>query len=388
LGFFILPLVIKKSNHSINPVFRRWKYLVYWFGVCALLSVIFYGFPTQINSYILFSYVKYLQELFVLFLVAKITITIIPLEEIINTVIISGIFVLIYSFYELYYGEFGPLEYAPGKYVYKPEGVIWGPFGNTYFHIANFLPLVVIIGISYASKFRGIKKILLYLLSIVIAIPLFYTGSRTGLFLLLFSLIIYIFIRYKFIYSLLISLILFSLVLFTFNEIGSEEFTTLERLDNMETNEYNSIADRILYFVNFDISSYEANGLLVPFIGGGFYVAPIDGHFRIDYGFHNIFIFSFEQAGLIGFILFIYFLIITYRQLNNGLKSLKRTNSISYLFIASVFSYFIASLIIGIAGHTFWRGFTTNNMNTMRLVVIILATNVYFYTSKKQIFKT
>ena len=163
LGFFILPLVIKKSNHSINPVFRRWKYLVYWFGVCALLSVIFYGFPTQINSYILFSYVKYLQELFVLFLVAKITITIIPLEEIINTVIISGIFVLIYSFYELYYGEFGPLEYAPGKYVYKPEGVIWGPFGNTYFHIANFLPLVVIIGISYASKFRGIKNTFIFI---------------------------------------------------------------------------------------------------------------------------------------------------------------------------------------------------------------------------------
>jgi len=179
------------------------------------------------------------------------------------------------------------------------------------------------------------------------------------------------------IYTIILSSLLAVFIIYNSELLMNDEFQTIQRLESMEETDFNSIQARITNFLNFDITSYEEGGILMPFIGGGFYVAPVNGNFRIDYGVHNIFLFSFEQAGLLGFILFISVLITSNRQLRKGIKLFKKNKGVEFIFLTAVFSYFIASLIIGIAGHTFWRGFATNNMNTLRLAILIIASNVY-----------
>lgn len=377
LALFILPFT--KSIRLQNPIFLKYKYLLIWFGVCVIFSLLIYGFPFEINSYILFYYFKYLQELFVLWVASKILMEFIPLKWTFRIFILSGLFVFLYSIYEFNYGMVGEIEFAPGKFVMKPPGVIWGPFGNTYFQIANYLPFLFIITYGFATLYKGTKRILLYLCSGFIAWPLFFTGSRTGLALLLISLAVFLLVRYRIYYSIWVVVFISLLAITFFTIFNNQNIQTLDRLEGMENNENNSIISRITLFEEFQIDSYAEDGILLPLFGGGFYVAPANGNFRIGYGFHNIYVFAFEQAGLIGFILFIALLRKSYKILREGLKYFKpNKRSLEYVFIATVFSYFIAEIITGFAGHTFWRGFATNNFNTLRILILIMAFSLIY----------
>ena len=307
-GLFILPYVKKPA--FIDPIFGSWKSLIIWFGVCSLLSIVLYQYPVEINQFIIFYYFKYLQGLLVIFLITRIPPGLVSLKTIFRILIVIGVFLTCYCIYEIFYGQYGEIEFAPGKYTKKPLGVVWGPFGNTYFQIANYLPFIFISIFGLAHFYTGIKKYLMIVFSLILTWPLFLTGSRTGLGLLVITFIIFIIMKYKS-YKIAIILVLFALIVNSVNKRASEvdEVNTLSRLQSIEEDDNkNSIVSRMLYFVNFDISSYSYNGILVPIIGGGFYVAPVNGEYRIGYGFHNIYIFSLEQSGLIGIIFYLLFI--------------------------------------------------------------------------------
>lgn len=377
LGIFLLPFT--KKIEVKNLIFEKYKQLIIWFGICSFLSLIIYSFPSEIDIYIIYYYISYLQELFVLFIAVRVIAEINSLETIFKVFLWSGIFVFGYSYYEYFYGVAGELEFAPGKFVMKPEGVIWGPFGNTYFQIATYLPLVFILIFGYASTLKGIKSKLIYGISAITAWPLLYTGSRTGLALLIISLLVFMFFRFKGYYAGIVILLISVLILFS---LKGGEFETINRLENMENNKSNSISSRITIFEEFELGSYVEDGILLPFFGGGFYVAPTNGNYRIGYGFHNIYIFAFEQSGVFGLILFISFLASASKYLFKGLISFSsRKGSLEYVFLAATLSYLISEIIVGLAGHSFWRGFATNNFNTLRILILILATSLIF--SKK-----
>ncbi|WP_265162985.1 O-antigen ligase family protein [Salinimicrobium tongyeongense] len=382
-ALFILPYL--KKEKSFNPLFSKYKNLILWFGACAVFSLVVYSFPVEINQYVIFYYLKYLQELFILYVVYKILMQFVPVKQALIVFLLSGLFVFGYSLYEFYYGVVGEIEFAPGKFINKPVGIIWGPFGNTYFQIATYLPLLFILLLGYASIFTGLKRYILYLISFLIAWPLLFTGSRTGLGLLLITLTIYFVLRYKFSYGLVLVAIFSIVVLFATNNLSDKSFQTVERLETMESHDSNSLVGRLTIFSDFSLEKYTSDGILMPFFGGGFYVAPIDDKFRIGYGFHNIYVFAFEQAGLFGLFFFLLFLKEAFNYLKKALNlySVNR-KSIEFVFIAGVFSYFIAELIVGLAGHTFWRGFATNNFNTLRIIVLLMAVALYLRVQVKK----
>lgn len=375
LGFLVIPYT--RQRGKVNEVFKKWSHVVLWFGICCLFTIVFYGFTEIANSYSIFYYIKYLQELFVLFVAARILSEGVDIELVLKSFVVSGLFMFLYAYYELNFGTFGELEYAPGKYTIKPEGVVWGPFGNTYFQIANYIPLVFILIFAFASIKRGVKRNLYLFIALLCAWPLLYTGSRTGIGLLVLTFVIYIFFKVKSIKFHYIVIILLGLIIFDNlpTENKSESIKTIERLDAMEDHDENSISARFLLFLDFDIFAYEKGGDYLPYFGGGFYVAPINGYYRIGYGFHNIYMFAIEQSGLIGLVLFLLFLKKAVSSVKKKMSYYKNKNPLAHAFTIAVFSFLIAEIILGIAGHTFWRGFATNNINGLRILILIIATS-------------
>ncbi|GJM61499.1 O-antigen ligase family protein [Persicobacter diffluens] len=348
-----------------------WKYLVLWFCFLTIITIFFYDFPGSINQYVLFYCFKYIQGYFILLLVSKLEFKLIPL--VIKTCFVGGVFVFVYCVFEFFYGEYGSVEFSPGKFVNKPMGVIWGPFGNTYFQIANYLPLLssVIFGYSYAKK----NGLLYKLFAVLLSFPLLFTGSRTGLGLLLVSLAL-ITIFNKDFYFLFITAFLALIVSFSSWSDKLLETNTISRMVAMENNEHNSISDRVNLIDEFDISKYHDNGHFLPFFGGGIFVAPRDGKFRIGYGFHNIYVYVFEQSGVVGFLIFLTFIAHTIKGLIINVIA-NRSDAVTYFFVISVLCFFISQLITGVSAHSWWRGFATNDMNTLRLIILLIASTAY-----------
>lgn len=160
---------------------------------------------------------------------------------------------------------------------------------------------------------------------------------------------------------------------------GMGRILALEESNNTKDN----ISSRLTHFESFGVKNYDMVDYL-PFFGGGFYVCPVNGNYRIGYGTHNIFLFPFEQAGVIGFVLFIIFIVIVIKSLKSAIKKTNK-ESIEYLFILAILSYFIALLIGGVAGHTFWRGFATDNINSLKILVLMVATSTIFKLKNSQL---
>lgn len=383
-GLLILPMVFKTK--VFNPVFRTYRNMIIWFGVCCVLTLLVYQFPVNMNVYVLFYYVNYLQELFVVYLAVKICYEILPIKAINILFVCIGLYLFVYAFFEYKFGVAGQVEYAPGKFIQKPAGVVWGPFGNTYFQISNYLPFVVVMIFSYASTFRGAKRMGLIGVSILAGWPLLYTGSRTGLSLLLGVVFIFILLRYKTVYALGISIVLLAFCGIVFYKFSNaDEYNTISRgVSQEDEHSANSIENRVLLFEDFDMQSYAKGGAFVPYFGGGFYVAPRNNGFRVGYGFHNIYVFPFEQAGILGVVFFYLFIRASLRGLWKSKRIVKNKISYEYMFLLSVISYWVASLLIGVAGHTFWRGFATNNLNTLRILTLVIATSFYYRAKQMQ----
>ncbi len=380
-SFLIYPFI--KSNPINNPIFKNWKYIVFWSGFILLSSVFIYPFPFSVDLFSFYYYFEFIKGFWVLYVFSKMPSNLINVRFIFRSFLLIGFFLLLYCFDEYYNGVTGEIEYLPGKFAYKPQGVIWGPFGNTYFQIANYLPFCSLIIFGFAFTKAGFFKYILILIAIVLALPLLVVGSRTGVALLLLSFGFFVFYQFRISgLSLFIIVIILLLGFFSDSLIQLKGFSTVNRIISMEDHEFNSSDDRFFNFLEFNIFEYYYNGLLVPFFGGGFYVAPTYGNFRIGYGFHNIYLFAFEQLGFIGFFLFINFILKSLKSLKKS-KLLVSSFSNNLILLKVVLSYWIASLLIGFAGHTFWYGFATNNLNTFRILILMLACSSIISFDKK-----
>lgn len=370
--------------YIINDVFNSYKKLIIWFAVCTLFSIIFYGFPLNIDAFSIYYLFKYFQELLVCYLVlCYLSAYNVSYEEIFKVLILGGIFVSIYCIIEYITPGDLEVEISPGKYVKKPQGYVWGPYTATYFQIANYSPIVGFIALTYAISKKGIYKWLLVVVSFIIFWPSLVSGSRTAIGFILVLLLIAFFKEIKFRAFILLSISAL-IVYFGFNldalyqMILSSDSETISRMQQFEeSNSHNSVEGRVNYiFVWFDsFNKYVINGILVPVFGGGFYVAPLNGAFRIGYGWHNIFIFAIEQSGIIGLVLFVKFIKKGYKGLNANYKKLN-DSLVEKKFVFAVIIIFMAMFILGLSGaHTFWEGFSTGNFNLFRLVLIMLALN-------------
>ncbi|SDH02385.1 hypothetical protein [Winogradskyella thalassocola] len=375
-----------------NVVLSAYKKLVIWFTICTVFSILIYGFPLNIDAFSIYYLFKYYQELLVCYLVlCYMSVYEIPYERIFKILIIGGVFVALYSILEYLTPGDIEVEISPGKFVTKPNGFVWGPYTATYFQIANYSPIVGFITLAYAIYKKGLYKWALIAVSFLVFWPSLVSGSRTaiGFILVLFAIAFFKDVKFRVLIIVMLSTVV---VYFGFNidalyeTILSSDSETIARMQRFEeSGSHNSIEGRFEYvFVWFErFPMYVYNGILVPVFGGGFYVAPMNGAFRIGYGWHNIFIFAIEQAGVIGLILFIKFIKRGYAVIGNHIKKLE-INSAKRQFVFAVFVIFIAMFVLGIGGsHTFWEGFSTGNFNLFRMVLITLATYGYVNTQNK-----
>ncbi len=350
-----------------NKIARGWEILVFWMVICAVIwSLVF--LPSSIALFSIYYVSKYVEGVLVVRMILLCKDEIRNTRLISNLIILMGVFVAIYSIPQYLNEAVRVVEYAPGKTFTLAANTITGPFNSTYFHIAQFTPLSFIICFQRFLQSENIKQKMFFLLiSLFISWPSFFSGSRTFLFLflLVFFFICLFNIKKLFTGSIIIILI------FTFSELTMSKMTdvfensyTFSRMENMEDGN-NSFDSRLSWVKHFNMTEYEHEGVSMPFIGAGFYVAPINGFYRIGYGFHNNYIFAFEQIGLIGLLIWLFW---SWFSLKKLWASRKNNILASPLFI-----YYISLLIVGFTGQTFWRGFGNANMNTFIIVMMVLA---------------
>ncbi len=369
----ILGLIITFKNNIIlrDEVFLKWSYLVGWFVFCVSAGLVLFDFDVNVRFFMIFYLLEYLKGLLVLVIFLKIPNDKLNFNNIFIPLLCGGFFVSLYCVFELFIGV-EEIILNDSVIQYKSKEIVWGPFTGSYFNIAVYIPLIT--SLIYSKLLHSANNnVKWFLLFVFCSWPVFFCGSRTAIFLWLFSnIIITLFYinKAKTIFVILFVAIL-SFFIFIQSDFGEENYT-IERLKSFEeaaaVHEHNSIKNRLLYAVNLNIPEYDEHNLL-PVIGGGFYVAPKNGVPRIGYGFHNIYVFAFEQGGFIALWLFLLFLIVFLKKTYKYLKW-SQADPIRW-FVIAVYCYLIASLLIGWSGHTFWRGFATSNFNTLRLLLLV-----------------
>jgi len=294
-----------------------------------------------------------------------------------------GVFLSIYSILQ-YMGWLGTeVQLTDTVDVHYVEGTILGPYNSTYFALGQMSPLCFLFSCSKVNdETKQLHKVLYALLSIFISFPALFCGSRTALVLIVSSFVFYYWVIRKM--KDLAVLATFGAILILFFSISKgldfgsflgENNRTLERAEFLSDNKEQSVKGRSLYFLlAFDIDRYDYSSL-VPFVGAGFYVAPMEGRYRIGYGYHNAYLFSFEQLGCMGFLLFI---CLYYRTIIRSFRY-RRYNP----FAALVFAYVLGLVIVGPAGNTFWRGNATGNINTLLVFLFSIGTVNLSNTTKQ-----
>ena len=264
--------------------------------------------------------------------------------------VLGGIFVSLYCLYE-YVGGTGEVALRDNLVITLAAGIIVGPFGASYFQLAQTSSLLFACSLMYSvSPFSGLRKSLDTLIaaaiSSFIAWPVFVSGARTGLALVLFSAVILAIINREVRRIILVSVFLISPVLLLLSNVEKvlefvESGTTVQRLiDLEEDDEEDSIAQRL--GISIDISKYMA-GPWLPVIGAGFYVSPVSGSGnvyapisfngetydgRIDFGIHSVYLFPFEQAGVVGLFFFLWFVIEVLKCLRKATQQKNSTDTV------------------------------------------------------------
>lgn len=352
-----------------NKIARGWEILVFWMVVCAVIWSLFF-LPSTIAPFSIYYVSKYVEGVLVVRMVLLCKDEIRNTKLISNLIILMGVFVALYSIPQYLNETARVVEYAPGKTFTLAAGTITGPFNSTYFHIAQFTPLSFIVCFQRFMQSENIKQKIFFLsTSLFISWPSFFSGSRTFLFLFLLVLFLICLLNVK---KLFIGLIVI-IFIFTFSELTMSKMTnifensyTFSRMESMEDGN-NSLDSRLNWFKSFNMDVYEHGGISMPFIGAGFYVASVNGFYRIGYGFHNNYIFAFEQIGLIGLLIWLFW---SYSSLR-----LIWANRNDNILASPLFVYYISLLIIGITGQIFWRGFGNANMNTFIIIMMVLASS-------------
>lgn len=358
---FIIGLFIrgdKLFTKTRNVIYNSWAKIVLWFSVCALISVMAL-IPSNAKLFSLLAIVRYVESLLLIKMVLSIDFD----KKILFRAAFAGlIFDSMYCIYQLSHPAVR--ELTPGHFV--TVDYLTGPLSSSYFEIAQLLPLafIVIVSLAHQITASSFKRFIIQTSALMLCWPLLFTGSRTGLILMLVTMLTY-FISYGrrgVVFILLFSVITFGV--FQKFDSDSSQLYTITRALSLEEEETGSVDDRLEVTRVFDFQNYD-NALAMPFIGAGFNVAPINGHNRIDYGVHSMYLYPLEQSGILGFLLFISFLVCCFKLFY------KRKHYDS--FVLGAFAYLIAMMVTGIGAHNFWREFSSGNVNTFILLVFCLA---------------
>lgn len=367
MGLFLFSKKI--FTKDTNPVMIIWRKTIIWMLVCALITFVLV--PSTVGVFSLYYWFKYFQGYLVVKMLREcLSFTNIRLLEYVFIGI--GLFVSYYSIPQFFGLDPVEVEIAEGKTYTVAAGMMVGPYSSTYFALAQIMPFCLLFCVNHIIR-ESKHRIIFVAIAILFFFVGTYCGSRTAFLLTAGSLLVFCFIHSpsKFIsFSAIVVLSICLLFALSGQFRGAvddfiEGNQTLERAQSLNDDEEDSSKARMSIYKDFRISEYDY-GLLMPFVGSGFYVSPKLGSFRIGYGFHNNYVFAFEQLGIYGLYLF---LILLLRVLKVSNKYRKK-NDISKMVLAFTLVLCVANM----AGQIFWQGFGTCEMNT--LIIYLMALSV------------
>ena len=372
---FVLPRL--RRSVRLPREYYYWAWIVTIFVFCAVIYAAAL-LPFEYGRFSLFFAAKYIEGLLAIYITLKIPLSQEQKKKVMWAIAIGGVYVATSCIYQYFTTRAGGMvEIAPGKFVHYFQHILTGPLSYSYFHLAQFSSLSAIITLSLVETVRGAaKRFGIVVLAGFVSWPLLFSGSRTGLALLVLSMGIGFLLlrraRLLFVGLLLAIGLIFSVAPNITNLEALNESTTFSRLSASEHSR-NSIEKRLASAFWFDIGNYKWSTLM-PLIGGGFYVAPTTNgsaeKYRIGFGVHNTYLFAFEQGGIFALMAFLYFLYAIIRNLN---RVRRKGSAVDRALAIATLSYMLASLPAYLAGQVFWMGFGSGHFNALLLIVLLIA---------------
>ena len=361
-----------------NKIIHVWKCLLIVMTVCVGFYMFF--LPIRVSVYSIYYFFTYVEGYVVLKIMYQYR-HLVTFRQVENIFILSGLFVALYSIPQYLSTEVTFVTLADGKTVAIPPGWIFGPYTSTYFSLAQVVPIYSLFALHRLLYVKGLAQKVKYVcILLFISFPALCSGSRTALFLVLTTMVIYLIItRHTSILVMIGVVCSASLAFIAINSDNSittilaDKSTTISRAESMA--EFNSLDSRMDVSKIFHYNEYDYKALM-PFIGGGYYVSPINGNYRVGYGTHNNYLFAFEQFGILGLLLFLSLLYIC---LKYSFRN-RFDNPVS----AICFAFILSLVIVGVAGQTFWRGFSTGNINNLILYIMAIGCNTNTGFRQKQ----
>lgn len=349
-----------------HPLLAPWLTITAIFTMAALASALF--LPRNLWLYSVFFMLKYLEGAIVLVIFLSA-----PLDErtkrrLLWVALIGGTWVAFYAVLQLV-GIASTTRVLPtGIEIERFEEGVYSTLGPTYFHAGQFGILSALVGFTLIRSGRGAGRLAAGLLAPFAAIPAIVSGSRAGLVGLgLAAGLLVIQRQYR---SHLGTYVVAAFLAIAFNIVFSMSLTK-ERLDDTVDTE-NTVVARLMKGPRTLEWALDEHGPRLVAMGGGFYVVPLGGHWRIGYGNHNIYLFPLEQAGLFAFVA----ALVLWLRLGISLwrfPSRQDAVDLDRHFSRAMLAYLGALLVIGLAGQVFWLGFGTEHLTFYQLLLFGLA---------------
>lgn len=381
-----LPLLLRKTpeanrNKKAMPL---WAGITYLYCICGALYYVIVPEPDVANFCLYFA-ARYLQGLIVLVCALKVPLNEKRVRVLIALVIAGGVFVALYCIPEYLLSgsvEIKQREISGGKIVRAAAGTLFGPLSPSYFHVGTFSTLSFAVALAAASRVRnGMLRWSSVAASAFVAWPAVFCGSRAALFGVV---IVSIWMclttpkaRAPILTALLLAASWFTVGhLWTNVEDLAGQSLTVRRMFELESSreeEGYSTEQRVLFVLDFTTSEY-VYGAALPWVGAGFYVAPVgsgsDRLYRVGFGAHNMYLFPLEQGGILAAVLFLLFLRAAWVGLGTAVRfeqNERRTLAVG------VRAFFCAMLLMGLGGQIFWYMNEAQNMSQYILVLLLLA---------------
>jgi hypothetical protein len=363
----VLPGRVKRT--ALPPAFRIWTKLVLVYAACALVWFPF--LPLGVARFPLWFAFKYGLSTVCLYMVVSIPLTSKQKQTLMRLAVLGGLIVAAYAWGEYKAGGYDRML-PDGTTLPRQEGVLYSCLGPTYFHVAMYGSISYAVALALANVSASIAGRMLWLATAGIVLwPALFCGSRAGLFCPVITTVAAFWFMPR-IRGLVVAMLL-AIGLFG-GYGGLTASKSYERFEQMEEEQRNTIKERLI-LKGYSFESYDnLRRYLIPLIGGGFYVVPMQTggqlSFRIGYGIHNSYLFALEQGGLAAFVLFGLFILKSAKALGERMTAPGRLDRALATGIAA---YGVGLIAVAFGGQVFWLMDGTVNLMYYQLVLIMLA---------------
>jgi hypothetical protein len=349
-----------------NPLALPWLVIVATFLWATLVSATWV--PAEHFVYSAFYFVKYVEGLIVLLIFLAAPIDEQAKRRLLCVALLGGTWVAFYSLLQ-FFGVVGTARLIPKGFDITLEGTgIYSTLGSTYFHAGWFGVMSTLVGVALFIGSRGPLRLVALVLTPFCTIPAVVSGARAafyGLGIALFS----IAIRRQ--YRRYLGTWLLALLVAGFANFFYSQSITMQRIEEREGLR-GSAPQRIVRPVVTLVEGMREHFPIMVIAGGGFYVVPRHGKWRHGYGVHNVFLRPLEQAGVLCLIASIWMWIRLGTHLGRGWQK-PSANALDESFRVAMFGFFVALLVVGWSGQTFWLDHGTEHLGSYMILLLGLA---------------